>query len=723
MKSLISFILLFLSSLVYSQNSDWVYRNPLPQNDFYGIKFFDQNTGYVVGSNGIILKNTTGSNNWATINGNTINDLYGIYFFDVNHGYIVGAGGLIMNTTDGGATWTHIVADNRYALRSITFVNQNTGFMAGDQGELYRTTIGMYGWIRQPATTSNLRCVFALDSLRIFACGDSGTFLRSTDGGSSWTVQTITASNLLSVNFVNSSTGFVSADPYPNLKTTDGGNTWNQFNFNASGPIYSIKFINQNTGFAVGTNGPLQKTMDGGANWLTWCSGQLFSGNTFLDISVIDSGHAFTCGTRGWILKSVDTTGNLNGQYSVPLGGNRYQLSSISFLNENTGEIIGNSQYLYTTNGGLNWTINLVGSNSWFEGGGSINGARLFSPNSGYRTQYFGGMGFNINSIENSTDGGLTWNGPRSFGVMNGFPFPGFCEAGGVTYLVVNYRLVLKNSGSGWDTALYTPYNLGQINFINANTGAVLGGSTVEGVTRTTNGGGNWSFAPFGIEHRGNDIQLLPSGVGYVAGDSNFVMKTYDYGANWTLLSVNGNLHIANIFFASDNTGWYLGQTGSYPNYDGRLYYTPNGGTNFVQLQSLQNFNVTGFSFVDISTGYVCGDSGVVLKTTNGGLTFINTTSSNLPDKFLLRQNFPNPFNPVTKIKFDIPPVGQRHAFDTKLIIYDVLGREVATLINQQMQPGSYSVDWDGTNYPSGVYFYRLEAGDYIQSKKMILIK
>jgi hypothetical protein len=98
--------------------------------------------------------------------------------------------------------------------------------------------------------------------------------------------------------------------------------------------------------------------------------------------------------------------------------------------------------------------------------------------------------------------------------------------------------------------------------------------------------------------------------------------------------------------------------------------------------------------------------------------------SDNYPVRFLLNQNYPNPFNPSTTIQFSIPPSkGDRGMTSVKLIIYDVLGREVATLINQQMQPGSYSVDWDASNYPSGIYFYKLEAGDNVQSKKMVLIK
>src|SRR6266496_1461491 len=113
MRSIVFTLLFLLSTLnIFSQNSDWIYRNTLPQNDFYAIKFFNQNTGYVCGSGGVILKNTTGSNNWSTIQSNTGNNLYGMYWFDLNKGYIVGAGGLIMFTSNGGASWTNVTTNN-----------------------------------------------------------------------------------------------------------------------------------------------------------------------------------------------------------------------------------------------------------------------------------------------------------------------------------------------------------------------------------------------------------------------------------------------------------------------------------------------------------------------------------------------------------------------------------------------------------------------------------
>lgn len=97
------------------------------------------------------------------------------------------------------------------------------------------------------------------------------------------------------------------------------------------------------------------------------------------------------------------------------------------------------------------------------------------------------------------------------------------------------------------------------------------------------------------------------------------------------------------------------------------------------------------------------------------GVTGINT---NLPKVFALYQNYPNPFNPVTNIKFDIPK-----ASFVKLTIYDALGRVVTELVNKQMDPGSYLADWNASQYASGIYFYRIEAGEYVKEMKMILVK
>lgn len=89
-----------------------------------------------------------------------------------------------------------------------------------------------------------------------------------------------------------------------------------------------------------------------------------------------------------------------------------------------------------------------------------------------------------------------------------------------------------------------------------------------------------------------------------------------------------------------------------------------------------------------------------------------------LPNVFELEQNYPNPFNPVTTIKYNLPK-----ASEVALTIYDVLGREIKTIVNEQQQPGSYEVNWNASNISSGIYFYQLKTNDYVNTKKMLLLK
>mgnify|MGYP001576205820 FL=1 len=109
---------------------------------------------------------------------------------------------------------------------------------------------------------------------------------------------------------------------------------------------------------------------------------------------------------------------------------------------------------------------------------------------------------------------------------------------------------------------------------------------------------------------------------------------------------------------------------------------------------------------------------------TNTPMANKNGGEENLPSNqlklltFSLVQNYPNPFNPITKISFEVPEVS-----NVKLTVFDQLGRKLESLVNSEHQPGKYDVDFDGSKLASGVYFYRIQAGSFVQTKKMILMK
>jgi hypothetical protein len=101
----------------------------------------------------------------------------------------------------------------------------------------------------------------------------------------------------------------------------------------------------------------------------------------------------------------------------------------------------------------------------------------------------------------------------------------------------------------------------------------------------------------------------------------------------------------------------------------------------------------------------------------------LNQISGNIPESFRLDQNYPNPFNPTTKIKFDIPNLIKGNQIPVQLRVYDVLGKQVAVIVNQNLSAGSYEYEWDASELTTGVYFYTLETEGFRETRKMVLAK
>ena len=140
------------------------------------------------------------------------------------------------------------------------------------------------------------------------------------------------------------------------------------------------------------------------------------------------------------------------------------------------------------------------------------------------------------------------------------------------------------------------------------------------------------------------------------------------------------------------------------------------------------NVDYRGSRIVPVWTDLRAGGNNMDIYTSIIDLAVgIKPISENTPAEYKLQQNYPNPFNPSTKIKFDISPllrgVGEARGVFVSLKVFDVTGKEIAILVNEKMQPGSYEVTFGGSKLSSGVYFYRLTAGEFSETKKMILNK
>jgi hypothetical protein len=150
------------------------------------------------------------------------------------------------------------------------------------------------------------------------------------------------------------------------------------------------------------------------------------------------------------------------------------------------------------------------------------------------------------------------------------------------------------------------------------------------------------------------------------------------------------------------------------------IYKTTNNGANwtthYTGTQALWGMDFVTFG--GCPSGWAVGAAGTVLKMANDSLVAVQNQESQIPTSYKLEQNYPNPFNPSTLISFSIPKADK-----VKLVVYDLLGREVSTLVDQYMQAGKYTQEFDGTRIASGVYFYTLKVNDFTETRKMLLVK
>ena len=204
---------------------------------------------------------------------------------------------------------------------------------------------------------------------------------------------------------------------------------------------------------------------------------------------------------------------------------------------------------------------------------------------------------------------------------------------------------------------------------------------------------------------------------GWAVGEIGKILKTTDGGEHWATQASEAYEWLSSVYFVNQNVGWAVGGYGG--PYNGRIIKTTNGGENWSSQQSGTTNILNSVYFINQDTGWIVGSGGIILKTTNGGITFIEEEQIyETTTEFLLSQNYPNPFNPATKIKYSIPQSSQ-----VIIKVYDILGSLIETLVNEEKPAGTFELTWNASNLPSGVYFYQLKTGEFINIKKMILLK
>lgn len=694
--------------------TSFFWQHPLPTGNLLeAVKFIDQQTGFATGSSGTIMKTTNGGVNWEVQQSPINAYLWDVTYVNANTWVAVGVyqssgnNGVILRTTNTGNNWVIVQNQNGANYKGVDFPSPNAGYVVG-AGTIHKSTDQGATWVLQPTGLGNFYTVDFYDDMIGAAAGINSLRITS-DGGQNWIAQNgvieFPANLVAGIVQLDANTiiGAVdaAADGYV-IRTTNGGLNWgNYHNFlNLNGEIVRDMEMINNTGYIVSNNGRILKTTSGGLNWV---SDSTFipaypSGLLFMSVNMLNENDLFLAGGGGVVVKS--TNSGLNWQLTT---GFQKMLNDIFFTDLNNGYSCGyGGTILKTTNAGSNWNEISPITNR------HLNSIYFTDMNSGYAV---GDTGI----IIKSTNAGSNWQVQTSGTNINLLSVvftninTGYA-AGGEHNNGQGVIVKTTNGGSNWFTQLSgSLLDFTSLYFLNPDSGFAV---TTSNLYKTINGGINWNQVT-GVE--GYDIYFINNLTGYAMGSNPNVYKTTNGGNNWIITSTGYN----NAYFSIQ----FFGDFGIAAGNNGSILKTTNGGVNWIELPKITENRLQSVCFTDANTGYIAGFFGTILKTTNGGLSFLQSNNEIIPKSYSLCQNYPNPFNPSTKIKFEIPVNALGKISKVKLTVFDLQGKEISKLVDEELSSGVYEVSFDGSLLSSGVYFYRIKTNDFIMTKKMILIK
>jgi len=404
------------------------------------------------------------------------------------------------------------------------------------------------------------------------------------------------------------------------------------------------------------------------AQWILQNSGV---NATLSDVVMLDTVRAIAVGRNGSILRTTNS-GVTWFDVAAPLSFIQ-PWSGVSFFDTSNGIVVGDHGVVLTTsNGGKGWIWHQV------PGGQKCLSALHIGPNSVY-------VGADSGWVYNTSDAGRTWTAEKisTWPIRSLFRYRGPIIIGVSKYALTPYSLCTQY--------VIPPPSWGEKILPNFEG---LGSAAYD--AEFCNGGG----AGFIVGVQG-DLRSAPTILRKSMSDTAWREVTTGILRDGALFGVSAPS--ANVIYVCGSNGM--------------IYRSSNGGDTWLDQTVQTARNVNAIFFYDEKHGYAVGDSGLILYTSNSGLTGVGDRGGVPPTKFVLEQNYPNPFNPSTIISYSLPKTAS-----VSLRVFNTLGQEVAQLVNERKEAGYYHVTWNAT-VPSGIYFYCLQAGEFVETKKAILLK
>lgn len=656
-----------------------------------------------------VFKSTNAGDNWFAVNTGIYD--YGFYpttFTSTSAGVFMGAsyttvnGGGMYRTTNAGSSWQKINTGLTGLSMSINMaVSINNDIAIATDSGVFRSTNNGNSWSN---ISNNMGSTVLAQSLYY----SNDTLIAGTTSGLYFSTGTFT-------NWTSISTGLPSgAAPYSINKfnnklylvyfggglfvSSNNGLSWSSANYNLTGSQLNARclYIYNNTLFLSG-NGGIYTLGDN--TWTNMNTG-LPTDYPFFYWLTSAPGKLITC-TYG---KAIYVTTNAGASWAQKISG-------LAATSVQANKILNVSGVLFSasaingvyksTDGGDNWiTVN---------NGNNLKCNNIYSSGNKIYSLTDGG-------VFSTTNSGVTWAAQNTGLAGNDLKTRCMFVDGANSYLGT-YNGILRSTddGQSWQpTSFYSTAKM--IDCFAKVNGILFAGS--EGVSnslvKSSDNFATWEWVRFYQSFTPQVFDIFVEGITMYIGTGHGVHKSTNTGANWTILNdgLGGDPYVSSIIRVGTNL--LCTQTAG-----GRgVFRTTNDGANWAEVTGEGPFwsdfrNIISYNNkVFVSTG-----SGIYSRPENQLVVGIQNGTAR-PLNFSLKQNYPNPFNPETKINYSV-----RGNEFVRISVYDIAGKLVSTLVNDYRTAGEYSVNFNAGNFPSGTYFYELKAGDFSETKKMVLIK
>jgi photosystem II stability/assembly factor-like uncharacterized protein len=771
MKHFVCTAAIFLT-LITRLHGQWEIMNQGARGNLTAMDFVNEHTGWFAGFEGFLLKTEDGGESWNMVMQDNSLHIRILDFASESVGWAAAAveDGMvyrerIIRTVDGGETWRifEVIPDSVYWIGSIFAVEENILYAIvtteSQQPKILKTPDGGESWeeITPNGSWLNLNSVCFVNS-------DTG---------------------FVSGNFVMPSGGNVSGVV---LKTKDGGKSWIAKTNAELQFIDEMQFINDSTGYFT-NGGPLYRTENAFDTWpakplldSAWV-GAYHALNKDVVAALVSAGGVII-GDPTWILKiSLDGGDTWQESHTV-----KWNINNIHFSSPRTGFLTGSGQFggsiFRTVDSGEHWETRILSF--------PFMDVHFIDKNKGFAAGGLFAFHFAGGNILVTHDAGKSWEVALSTGVVRACLFVsdlvGFALTSGIWRGPANV-LKTTDGGNTWiptelditlpDSTFFDP-SAPEMFFVDEETGWMSGylskrDSAGPAIWGTEDGGRRWDLHWWKKDHNSvhnpdfSSIHFLNDKTGWAVGAGGFIAKSAN-GRTWQEQKKITDLPLLVVHFIDENNGFI---SGGYLNSDESrmvLFRTTDGGARWQEIPNLP-YLIHDIYFHGAQRGWAIGTDknrkGVILETRNGGSlwtvqvdnligplnalsyrdhflwavgeyglvlrTPVDSTTGvdDRPDEtgtatFKLSQNYPNPFNPATTIEFVLP----QPAFVT-LKIFNLLGEEVATLAAEKLAAGKHKRVWEAKGLASGIYTYRLEAGDpstnsghmFVQARKLILLR